>query len=75
MLDTIAIVRISTDTLLVNGMVVMYDDNLGFWKTVSGARLSGIQYEKIYTFLDEERLMLRERFNKYVDNIIKNILG
>lgn len=75
MIDTLRVIRIASDSLLIDGIIVMYDEKEGFWKSVSGVMLSSNQFTEIYTFLDKERLMYRNRFNRYVDKVIKEIFG
>lgn len=75
MIDTLRVIRIASDSLLVDGIIVMYDEKEGFWKSVSGVMLSSNQFTEIYTFLDKERLMFKKRFEAYVDRVIKEVLG
>lgn len=68
------ITRLGKDLVDIDGLKVMFDEDRKEWIALNGSRLSLIQLQNLYLFMNDEALFWKNRFNNYVDKIIDKLI-
>jgi len=68
------IVRLADDMIDIDGQKAILHRKSNNWFSPTGNKLSLIQLQNLYLFLDEERLAKRRIFYRYVDRVINKLI-
>lgn len=66
--------RVTKNMLDIDGLKVKKHKASGFYVAVSDELIGSIRLQALYLFLEKEEKKYRERFELYVDNIIKKLI-
>ena len=66
--------RLAKNLVDIDGLKVIFDEERKEWVALNGTRLSLIQLQNLYLFMNEEVLFWRKRFDKYVDDVIEKLI-
>ena len=66
--------RLAKNLVDIDGLKVIFDEERKEWVALNGTRLSLIQLQNLYLFMNEEVLFWRKRFDKYVDDVIQKLI-
>ena len=67
------IYRLADNMLELNGVKVFQDENDN-WFYITGKRLSLVQLQELYYFINKEAIEKRARFYGYVERTIKELI-